>query len=102
MSKHKTPAEEQYLARVAALRCVLCRRLEQPQNGKTDVHHFRHGEGMAQRSQHWLAIALCHFSCHEGPKGIHGDRSRLRVLKADEVDLLAWTIQDLNEAKEYA
>jgi len=83
--------------RVASLGCVLCALLGQPQNGKTDVHHIRTGQGMSRRASDFLAIPLCHAGCHQGPHGIHGDRSLLRLAKVEELDLLAITISKLLE-----
>ena len=89
-SKPATPAKEKrYLDRVAQLDCVVC-----GAHG-VHVHHAREGEGMGQRAQNWLAIAVCP-PCHVGPRGIHGDRSVLRQEKLDEMDLLARTIERLN------
>lgn len=89
-SKPATPAKEKrYLDRVAQLDCVVC-----GAHG-VHVHHAREGEGMGQRAQNWLAIAVCP-PCHVGPRGIHGDRSVLRQDKLDEMDLLARTIERLN------
>ena len=88
--KPTTPAKEKrYLDRVAQLDCVVC-----GAHG-VHIHHAREGEGMGQRAQNWLAIALCP-SCHTGPRGIHGDKSVLRQEKLDEMDLLARTIERLN------
>ena len=84
-----TKAEKRYLDRVASLQCVLCGAYG------VHIHHLREGEGMAQRAQHWLAIALCP-DCHTGSAGIHGNRNRLRLQKVDEIDLLARTIEALN------
>lgn len=82
-------AEKRYLNRVAELPCVLC-----GAHG-VHIHHAREGQGMAQRAQHWLAIALCP-DCHTGPQGIHGNRQRLKARKLDEMDLLSMTIEQLN------
>lgn len=90
-----TKAEKAHMGRVAAMGCVLCRLLGVPQESKTDVHHIREGQGMSQRASNWLVIPLCHYGCHQGPCGIHGDRSLLRIAKVDELDLLALTIQEL-------
>lgn len=49
---------------------------------------------MGQRASDWLTIPLCP-DCHTGPWGIHGDRTMLRILKADELDLLADTLEKL-------
>lgn len=81
--------------RVAQLGCILCRLLEMEQQSKTDLHHIREGQGMAQRASNWLVIPLCHDGCHQGRNGIHGDRSLLRIAKVDEFDLLAATLERL-------
>jgi len=77
---------KQYLDWVAQQNCVLC--------GAYGVHchHIREGQGMAQRASDFLAIPLCP-DCHQGPMGIHGDRTMLRIHKMTELDLLAKTIQ---------
>lgn len=80
-----TLAERAHMARVAALGCLLC---GQP----AEVHHLREGQGMQQRASNWLTVPLCP-DCHRGPRGIHGDRSALRVRKLEELDLLAMTIE---------
>lgn len=84
-----------YMGRVAALGCVLCRRLGAGHVYAT-VHHIRAGRGIAQRSSDYLTIPLCP-ECHQGPNGIHGDRSLLRVAKCEELDLLADTIELLHK-----
>lgn len=81
-----------YLAIVGGLPCVLCAQIGHTQSSRTTVHHVREGQGMAQRAQDWLACALC-VDCHQGPGGLHGDRTLMRVAKVDEMDLLALTIQ---------
>jgi len=88
-----------HLATIAAMPCVLCELLGLPQVSKTDAHHIRTGAGMSQRQHDELAVPLCHDGCHQGPRGIHGDRSLLRVAKVDELDLLAMTIRKLNGQK---
>lgn len=90
-----TAAEKRHMARVAALRCVLCERLQLDPIGKVDVHHLREGQGMAQRASNWLVAALCHERCHQGTRGVHGDRSLLKQAKCTELDLLAWTLEAL-------
>jgi hypothetical protein len=90
-----TKKERQHMDRVAQLGCILCRLLEMEQQSKTDLHHIREGQGMAQRASNWLVIPLCHDGCHQGRNGIHGDRSLLRIAKVDEFDLLAATLERL-------
>lgn len=95
MSKRATAAEQRHMDRVAELGCILCKKIGAQQFSKTDLHHIREGQGMAQRASNWLVVPLCHDSCHQGPLGIHGDRTLLRIAKADELDLLAWTLAEL-------
>lgn len=94
--KAHTRAEQRHLDRVAALGCVLCDALGQGYR-QAEVHHIREGQGMSQRASHFLTIPVCP-ACHRGPNGIHGDRTLLRLAKVDELDLLALTIQRLQEA----
>ena len=81
-------AGKRHMGRVAELPCALCGGMP------VEVHHIREGQGMAQRASHFLAIPLC-VPCHRGSKGIHGDRSMLRIYKTTELDLLAATIEKL-------
>jgi hypothetical protein len=88
-----TRAERLHLARVAQLGCCVCRMLG---HGPTpaQVHHIREGQGMSQRASNWLTIPLCPEH-HTGAQGIHGDRTFMRILKVDELDLLADTLEAL-------
>jgi hypothetical protein len=89
--------EKRYLARVAALRCVLCAHLGLAQEGRTHCHHIKEGSGIGQRSQHWLSVALC-YEHHQGSSGLHGlgTRGFSTRYKMNELDLLAMTIKALN------
>ena len=82
-----------YLGWVAQQNCVLC--------GAVGVHchHIREGQGMSQRASDYLAIPLCP-DCHQGPQGLHGDRSLFMVYKVTELDLLARTIKLLHESRQ--
>lgn len=88
-----TKAERTHMDRVARMGCLLCQILGQ---GATPaaIHHIREGQGMNQRASHFLTIPLCR-ECHQGPQGIHGDKTLLRIAKVDELDLLAMTIERL-------
>lgn len=88
----KSAAEKRYHDAIAAMPCVLCTYLDQRQESPTNVHHVREGQGMGQRASHWLVVAVCK-DCHQGPNGIHGDRSLLRIAKLEELDLLALTFE---------
>jgi hypothetical protein len=84
---------------VAALGCIVCR-LAGFGRRPAQVHHLREGKGAAQRGGHFCTIPLCPDH-HVGPRGVHGDRSCLRALKVDEMDLLDMTLAELmNHRKE--
>lgn len=87
--------EREHMGLVKSLRCVLCAKLGMQQDSITDVHHMRTEQGGAQRASNWLVASLCHERCHQGPRGIHGDRSLLRQARCTEIDLLAWTLEAL-------
>lgn len=90
-------AAKRHLSRVAALGCVICRRLGMSDT-PAEIHHPRFAAGMAQRARDWLAIPACPEH-HRGPRGIHGDRSVLRQIKCDEPDLLADVIELLSKER---
>lgn len=85
-------AEKRHLHKIKSLPCSCC-----GQSGPSDAHHIREGQGIGQRASDWLTIPLCK-SCHQGDSGIHGDRSMLRIMKTDELGLLAKTIEKLVNA----
>lgn len=84
-----------HIGRVKAMGCILCELLGMRQESATDAHHIRTGQGGAQRASDFLVIPLCHSGCHQGPRGIHGDRSLFRMAKVGELDLLAMVIERL-------
>lgn len=83
--------ETRHLARVASLPCACC-----GQEGPSLVHHIREGQGLSQRASAYLTTPLC-FSCHQGPTGVHGDKSMMRIYKTSELDMLAATIERMAE-----
>ena len=84
-----TKAEQQHLSRVAALGCVLCRRLGY-RDTPAEIHHPRTGQGMSQRASHFEAVPLCREH-HQGDTGVHGlgRRAFERVYGCTERELLA-------------
>jgi len=84
MEMSVTPKE--YMGIVAKMPCALCG--DRP----VQVHHIRSGQGLSQRASDFLTIPLCP-SCHTGPSGVHGDKTMLRIMKKEELDLLAETIR---------
>jgi len=81
-----------HLSSVAALSCACC-----GNNPPSCVHHIREGQGMAQRASDFLTIPLCP-DCHQGPTGVHGDQSMMRIYKLTELQMLAKTIERLQDA----
>lgn len=79
------------MGRIAALRCVCCRLLDREQESRSCVHHIR--EDREPRNP-WLTIPLC-WACHQGPLGIHGNKTYLRMAKRSEWGLLAEVIKEL-------
>ena len=90
-----TPLARARMGRIKAMDCVCCRLLNQAQQSITDVHHIRWGR-VARND--WLTIPLCHEGCHQGPRGVHGDRTFLRLLQMEEPQLLAVTLELLEPA----
>jgi hypothetical protein len=87
-----TKLERAHLERIGSMECVCCRLLGRKQESRTSVHHIREGR---EPRNHWLSLPLCKEDCHQGPQGIHGDKTYLRMLKMSEYGLLAIVIQDL-------
>jgi hypothetical protein len=87
-----TAAARRHMARIKAMDCICCRLMGVRQDSVTDVHHIR--EGREGRND-FLTLPLCHDSCHQGPKGVHGDKTFLRILKLSEFGLLAVVIEEL-------
>lgn len=81
-----------YMALVKRLPCVVHKTLGQPQEGPTYAHHVRTGQGMGQRAGAFCTAALC-YDCHQGPLGIHGDRTTMKIAKLTEMALLDLTIE---------
>jgi len=80
--------------RVAALGCVVCRRLGHGYV-PASVHHI--SEGSSERSQ-WAVAPLCHEH-HQGASGFHARGKaflvQFRVPGEIEHGLLVWMIEDL-------
>lgn len=46
---------------------------------------------MAQRAGDFLTIPLC-WDCHQGPRGVHGDKGLMRQFKKTELEMLNETV----------
>ncbi len=82
-----------YRERVRELGCALCQIIGY---GKTppEVHHVFETSARSD----WLIVPLC-GEHHRGGTGFHGlgERAFNARYKTSEKDLLAWTIQNLNQ-----
>jgi len=63
-------AEKAHLSKVAALGCMVCRRIGY-EGTPAEIHHPRRGTGLGQRASHYDAVPLCPEH-HRGNSGIHG------------------------------
>jgi len=92
-----TKAEKAHMDRVARLGCILCRHLGYGET-PAELHHVREGQGMGQRASNFLVVSLCPEH-HRGQNGLHGlgTRGFEARYKLNELDLLAMTIEGLNE-----
>lgn len=87
-SKNKpkqTTQEREWVSRVAAMPCICCVLLERAAGGPSEVHELKQGS--------WFTSIPLDWQCHRGPKGIHGDKSYLKLLRMDELDLLNETLR---------
>lgn len=78
--------EQAWMDAVAKLPCATCGVYG------VHVHHIRTCQGKSQRASNFLVLPLCP-SCHQGPQGVHGDKTMMRIMKTDELGLLADTIE---------
>jgi hypothetical protein len=96
-----TLAEKEYMGRVAALGCYLCNHLGHG-HVPAQVHHVREGQGMAQRASNWLTVPLCErHHANYSVDGWHGQRKAWKLAGKDEMDALAWTIEQLNKEPDW-
>jgi hypothetical protein len=89
---------KRHMGRVASLPCVLCKHMGLGDNFAVQVHHIREGQGASQRAQDVLTVSLCQPH-HLGPDGVHGlgRKGFYNRYKLDEIDLLAMTLEALEE-----
>ena len=79
MNGRYTKAERRHVALIKEQPCGVC--------GAAPPSHAHH----LRQHNHWTVIPLC-YDCHQGPQGIHGDRTLWRIYKMDEVDVLNQTL----------
>lgn len=90
-----TKAEENHMEHVAAVGCVVCRRLY-GHYVPCELHHVAEGSGLRSN---FAVAGLCHEH-HQGASGLHGMSARTfvrtyRVPGESEYGLLVWQNEDL-------
>lgn len=82
-----TNKEKQHLLKIKLLPCGVCN-----QPAPSDAHHIKRN---GKRISHYATIPLCK-SCHQdNHNGIHGNKYMWDVMKLNELDVLANTIEKL-------
>lgn len=57
MNQHATAAEQRYMGLIRSMKCLICRRFPNLDEGlPTEVHHL--GEG-SSRQNNWMVVPLC-------------------------------------------
>jgi hypothetical protein len=81
-------AEKEHLSRVAALGCIVCRRLKFG-TSPAEIHHIRSGTGGGRRASHFDVLPLCDRHHRNGPDALHvmGSKAWQRVF-GSEIELL--------------
>jgi len=84
-----TVAEKKHMSKVAALGCILCKRIGY-EGTPAELHHPRRGTGLGQRASNYDVIPLCPEH-HRGNTGVHGlgTKGFPKHWGFDEADLLA-------------
>lgn len=90
--KTKTKAERLHLSRVAAIGCIACRKLGHPDT-PAEIHHIRHGQGMAQRATNFEVIPLCAHHHRSGSDAVHQSKATFEKKFGSESQLLAETLE---------
>lgn len=87
MNKSYTAKERKHLERIKSLPCCVC-----DAEGQTEAHHLKQDSA-------YYCIPLC-GDCHTGKRnGIHGEKNMWKLMKMDETDALAKTIEMLEGMK---
>lgn len=91
-----TAAEKRYMAKVAALFCVVCRNAGLG-HSSAEIHHIRTGMGKGQRAGHGDILPLCPAHHRTGGHGValHAGRETWQAKYGTELELLAQTRREL-------
>ena len=81
--------ERRHMQMVKELPCCLC-----GASAPSDAHHILEGRIPGRRAHDFCTIPVCK-DCHPGQLGLHGDKTMLRIMKENELNLLGETIKKL-------
>lgn len=81
--------EQRHMQRVKELPCCLC-----GASAPSDAHHILEGRVKGRKAHDFCTIPLCK-SCHQSDIGLHGDKSMLKIMKENELNLLGETLKKL-------
>lgn len=69
--------------------CCLC-----GASAPSDAHHILDGRIPGRKAHDFCTIPLCR-DCHTGRFGLHGDKTMLKIMKQNELNLLGETIEKI-------
>jgi len=81
--------ERRHMQMVKELPCCLC-----GASAPSDAHHILEGRIPGRRAHDFCTIPVCR-DCHTGQLGLHGDKTMLKIMKENELNLLGETIKKL-------
>jgi hypothetical protein len=85
--KAPTVAERRHIQRIKAMPCAVCEK-QSSEYEPSDCHEIKQG-------QWFSSVPLCK-DCHTGKhNGLHGEKAMWKVMKMDEIDALAVTVERL-------
>lgn len=99
LKQPKAKPRPDYLAAVRQLPCCICAAWGMPQTTPTTAHHVICGRYGQRKTPDIMAVPLCWFH-HQGPDGIHSNRSSWVERFGPDVDYVAGTQDRLSHLLE--
>lgn len=84
-------AERKHIAMIKNMPCIVC-----SESAPSDAHHITN---CGRRISHYATVPLCKDCHQDNQNGIHGNKNMWRVMKMDEMDALAKTVERLVNAQ---
>lgn len=80
-----TPQEREWVSRIKEQPCICCVLLERIPDGPSEAHELKQGL--------WFTSIPLDYQCHRGKHGLHQEKTYLKLLHMDELDLLNETLR---------